>query len=138
MGAFISMALVCITLALVFYTIGIWAERLQKVLKLWHIVFFVLGFVADYTGTAMMASMMSSGTSAVAAAAAAGSDNGLSLHGITGNLALLLMLVHALWAIWTYWRGSLKAKQNFSKFSVFVWAFWLIPYIGGIVLGMSH
>lgn len=60
------------------------------------------------------------------------------LHGITGMLALVLMAVHAVWAIWTYWRGSVKAKQNFSKFSVFVWAFWLIPYVLGIFVGMSH
>lgn len=137
MGTFVSMALVCITLALVFYSVGIWAERLQKMLKLWHIVFFVLGFVADYAGTAMMGSLSKGMVSAAASSAVSGSG-ALSLHGITGTLALLLMLVHALWAIWTYWRGSLKAKQNFSKFSVFVWAFWLIPYIGGILLGMSH
>ena len=30
----------------------------------------------------------------------------------------------------------MKAKRNFSKFSVFVWAFWLIPYVLGIILGM--
>lgn len=46
------------------------------------------------------------------------------------------MAVHALWAILTYWKGSMKAKRNFSKFSVFVWAFWLIPYVLGIILGM--
>ena len=60
------------------------------------------------------------------------------VHGSTGMLALVLMAVHAVWAILTYWKGSTKAKQNFSKFSVFVWAFWLIPYVLGIFLGMSH
>ena len=52
-------------------------------------------------------------------------------------LAIILMAIHALWAIWTYWKGNEKAKKNFSRFSVFVWAFWLIPYIGGIFLGAS-
>ena len=60
-----------------------------------------------------------------------------ALHGITGPLALILMAIHAAWAIYTYWKGNAKAKQKFSKFSIFVWTFWLIPYILGIVLGIK-
>lgn len=112
------------TLALAFYSLGTWAERIQGVLKLWHILFFVLGLCADSFGTAVMTDMAG--------------DNMDALHGTTGALALLLMFVHAAWAVWTYWKGSPRAKQNFSKFSVFVWAFWLIPYVLGIFLGMSH
>ena len=113
-----------ITLALVFYTIGTWAERLQKVLKKWHIVFFVLGLCADTLGTVIM--------SDIADASGGGVD---SLHAITGLLAIILMAIHAVWAVWTYWKGSENAKQNFSRFSVFVWAFWLLPYVGGVFLG---
>ena len=47
------------------------------------------------------------------------------------------MAIHAAWAIYTYWKGNAKAKQKFSKFSIFVWTFWLIPYILGIVLGIK-
>ena len=46
-----------------------------------------------------------------------------ALHGITGALALILMAIHAAWAIYTYWKGNAKAKQKFSKFSIFVWIF---------------
>lgn len=60
-----------------------------------------------------------------------------ALHGITGALVLILMAIHAAWAIYTYWKGNAKAKQKFSKFSIFVWIFWLIPYILGIVLGIK-
>ena len=124
--SFLETAIVSITLALIFYTIGTWAERLQKTLKIWHVVFFLLGLTADTLGTSIMSRIVNeSGGEEV-------------LHAITGLLALILMAVHALWAIWTYWRGSEKAKQNFSKFSVFVWAFWLIPYIIGAYLGSSH
>ncbi len=121
---FLGTAIVSMTLALIFYSLGTWAERVQKMLKLWHIVCFCLGLTADSFGTAVMADV-------------AGGKMDL-LHGSTGMLALILMAVHAVWAILTYWRGSLRAKQNFSKFSVFVWAFWLIPYVLGIFLGMSH
>lgn len=124
--SFLETVIVSITLALIFYTIGTWAERLQKTLKIWHVVFFLLGLTADTLGTSIMSRIVNeSGGEEV-------------LHAITGLLALILMAVHAIWAIWTYWRGSEKAKQNFSKFSVFVWAFWLIPYIIGAYLGSSH
>lgn len=127
MSGILNTAIVSITLALFFYSIGTWGERIQRKLKMWHIVFFVLGLCADTLGTTIM--------SKIADQMMGGTD---IFHALTGLLAIVLMAVHALWAIWTYWRGSLKAKQNFSKFSVFVWAFWLIPYIGGILLGMSH
>lgn len=123
---FLGTAIVSITLALVFYTIGTWAERFQKELRLWHIVFFVLGLCADTMGTMIMSKI------------AGGEGDGDFLHAVSGLLAIILMAVHAVWAIYTYWRGTLKAKRNFSKFSVFVWAFWLMPYILGIFLGTSH
>lgn len=119
METLLSSAIVSITLALIFYSIGTWSEHFQKGLRLWHIVFFVLGLCADSLGTAMMMEIAD------------------PMKGITGALALLLMAIHAAWAIYTYWKGSPKAKQNFSKFSIFVWTFWLIPYILGIVLGIK-
>ena len=123
---FLGAAITSITLALVFYTIGTWVEKVQGRLKLWHIVFFLLGLVADSLGTAIMSDI-------------AGQKGDVDpLHGITGILAIVLMAIHAVWAIVTYWKGNEKAMRNFSKFSVIVWAFWLIPYGLGLVLGMSH
>ena len=123
---FLGAAITSITLALVFYTIGTWAEKVQGRLKLWHIVFFLLGLVADSLGTAIMSDI-------------AGQKGDVDpLHGITGILAIVLMAIHAVWAIVTYWKGNEKAMRNFSKFSVIVWAFWLVPYGLGLVLGMSH
>ena len=126
MTAFLGTAIISIPLALVFYSIGTWAERIQRTLKLWHIIFFLFGLCADTLGTALMSQI-----------ASANVGNTDPLHAVTGLLAIILMAIHALWAIWTYWKGNEKAKKNFSRFSVFVWAFWLIPYIGGIFLGAS-
>ncbi len=122
---FLGTAIVSMTLALAFYSLGTWAERVQQVLKLWHIVFFLLGLTADTFGTAVMANI-------------AGDADTNFLHASTGLLAIILMAVHALWAVWTYWKGSPKAKRKFSRFSIFVWGFWLIPYILGIYLGTKH
>ena len=100
MSGILSVAIVNITLALVFYTIGTWGERIQHVLKVWHIVFFVLGLCADTVGTTVMSNIASQMD-----------ESANVFHAITGLLAIILMAIHAVWAIWTYWKGSEKAKQ---------------------------
>ena len=77
-------ASVVITLALVFYTIGVWSERFAGRLKPWHLVFFWLGLACDTIGTGMMLDFAGGMT--------------FDVHGLTGLLAILLMLVHATWA----------------------------------------
>lgn len=36
----VLLSLILITMALVFYTIGVWSERLAGRLKAWHLIFF--------------------------------------------------------------------------------------------------
>ena len=50
----LPIAIVTITLALVCYSIGIWAERIQGTLKWWHAAFFAAGLAFDTAGTLMM------------------------------------------------------------------------------------
>ena len=42
-------AICVISSALIFYTIGVWGERLQRKLKFWHLIFFLLGLWAIWT-----------------------------------------------------------------------------------------
>lgn len=118
-------AILAITLALVFYSVGVWGEKIQGVLKKWHLVIFWVGFVFDTTGTTLMGRV-------------AGDIFQLNFHGITGLLAIVLMLAHAVWATVVLLRGTAKAKRNFHKLSIVVWIIWLIPFISGMVVGMSH
>ena len=67
-----------------------------------------------------------------------GAQNGMGLHGITGALAIVLMLFHALWATLVLVKKDKKKQESFHKFSIFVWLVWLVPYILGMVIGMSH
>ncbi|KKB49415.1 MULTISPECIES: HsmA family protein [Parabacteroides] len=122
---FLIAAICVISSALVFYTIGVWGERIQKKLKAWHVAFFVAGLFADAVGTGLMEQI---------AQMTGLQDN---LHTITGIIAIVLMFIHALWALWTYFKGSRKAKAHFNRFSIVVWCIWLIPYCIGIYLGMS-
>ena len=122
---FLIAAICVISSALVFYTIGVWGERIQRKLKAWHVAFFVAGLFADAVGTGLMEQI---------AQMTGLQDN---LHTINGIIAIVLMFIHALWALWTYFKGSRKAKAHFNRFSIVVWCIWLIPYCIGIYLGMS-
>jgi len=115
-----------ITLALVFYSTGIWAERFSLYLKGWHVFAFWLGFAFDITGTMGMQRI---------------SDDPFdftNLHTLTGQIALWLMLVHAIWATWVVRNGKDEQRRNFHRYSVVVWLVWLIPYFGGMYIGMSR
>jgi uncharacterized repeat protein (TIGR03987 family) len=111
-----------ITLALVFYTIGVWSERIAGRLKVWHVIFFWLGLACDATGTTLMVSY-------------AGSLKA-DLHGVTGLVAILLMAVNALWATAVLARKDEQGMIIFHRFSLVVWVIWLIPYFSGVFMGM--
>ena len=115
-------AVIVINLALIFYSIGVWSERIQGRLKVWHTVFFWLGLICDTLGTGMMFEMAGGLT--------------YDVHGLSGLLAIILMFVHAIWATVVLVRKDEKMILNFHKFSVFVWLIWLIPYISPMVLRM--
>ena len=126
MSAVLTTSITAITLALIFYTIGVWAEQRAKTLKWSHFVFFVLGFVADTTGTLAMSAMADTAESSGSAL--------INLHGITGALAIALMLVHVIWALIVLIKGGDKEKAQFHKFSLIVWGIWLIPYFTGMFM----
>lgn len=54
MNTKLIIAITTITLALVFYTIGVFAERKSHILKKAHVIIFWLGLLCDTTGTITM------------------------------------------------------------------------------------
>ncbi|MCK5635334.1 MAG: TIGR03987 family protein [Anaerolineales bacterium] len=112
-----------ITMALVFYSIGVWSERFAGTLKPWHLGFFWLGLVCDTWGTGLMFEMAGGMT--------------FDIHGLTGLLAIVLMLIHAIWATIVLLRKDERWIHNFHKLSVVVWLIWLVPYFGPMILGMG-
>ncbi len=113
-----------ITLALVFYSIGVWSERFTRLLKKWHVVTFWIGFAFDVSGTLAMHYI---------------SDNPFDLtdpHTLTGQVALWLMLTHAIWATRVVSTDNTVLRKKFHSYSLVVWLIWLIPYFSGMVLGM--
>lgn len=124
-------AITAITLALVFYTIGVFSERKAKVLNKNHVITFYLGLICDTTGTFLMSQIAKSGVSGI-------SETSAMIHGITGTIAILLMLFHAVWATWVLYKNDKEKQRVFHKFSIFVWCVWLIPYVIGAIIGISH
>ena len=45
---FLLAAIVIISMALIFYSVGVWSERIQGRLKGWHVTAFGLGLVCDF------------------------------------------------------------------------------------------
>ncbi len=118
-----STASIIITLALFFYTVGVWGERLQGRLKPWHLAFFILGLICDTWGTGLMFEFVG--------------GMQFDIHGITGLIAIILMGIHAVWALVVLARKDEKALQNFHKFSLVVWVLWLIPYFSPMFFAMA-
>ena len=108
--------------ALLFYSIGVWGEKLSGRLQWWHFVFFVLGLTCDTWGTGMMFDYV----------------GGMSydIHGFSGALAIALMFIHAIWATVVLLKKDEKMIANFHKFSIAVWFIWLIPYFSPMVARM--
>lgn len=130
MDSKLILAIITITAALVFYTLGVFGERKAKSLNKNHVIIFWLGLICDTTGTTIMSQIAKSGTASI-------SQLSLNIHGITGVLAIVLMLFHALWATWVLYKNDKGKKEVFHKFSLIVWIIWLIPYIIGAIVGMS-
>jgi uncharacterized repeat protein (TIGR03987 family) len=118
------LAVIVINLALLFYSIGVWAERIQGRLKPWHTVFFWLGLVFDTWATGEMMQFAGGLT--------------FDIHGISGVLAIVLMLIHAIWATVVLIRKDEAMIANFHKFSLVVWFIWLVPYLSPVFFGMGN
>lgn len=87
---------------------------------------FWTGFFFDVTGTWAMGNISDS------------PFNILDLHALTGQIALWLMLIHAVWATIVVRKGLENSRKQFHKYSLIVWLIWLVPYFGGMIMGMKH
>ena len=119
MPVYVLSGLLAVTLAFVFYTWGIWGPRKRKEIKAMHVAFLWLGLFLDAGGTALMAMQIG--------------YYRMDIHGIIGTLAIALMAVSAIWATVARSKNDAAGTATYIRFSIWVWAFWLLPYLYGFV-----
>jgi uncharacterized repeat protein (TIGR03987 family) len=124
MSIYMILSTSLISLALLFYSLGVWAERFARYLKTWHLFAFWTGFAFDVSGTLAMSRI------------SAKPFNIFELHTFTGQIAIWLMLAHAIWASYVVRKKRENLRLKFHRYSLFVWIIWLIPYFGGMMMGM--
>ncbi|MDO8964064.1 MAG: HsmA family protein [Coriobacteriia bacterium] len=126
MPAELILPTILMTSALAFYSLGVWSERAVRDLRAWHVIAFWLGLTCDGVASWMMGELL------------ARPMEWLSVHGVTGIAAFVLMAAHAAWATRTLLRGTPEARATFHRWSIAVWLIWLVPYFTGMVAGMTR
>lgn len=129
----LPIAIVLISLALLSYTVGVWAERRSRSLRWWHVGAFAAGLAFDVAGTFIM--------SRIAAAGAQQHVEGIAgtlntVMSVTGLVALILMALHLTWAAAVMIRNRRNERERFHQLSVGVWTIWLVPYFSGMAAAM--
>lgn len=115
-------ATILFTLALILYSIAIWRERLTRQLKLWHLVIFFLGVVADVLGVWITIKLIGSIV--------------LTPHAIFGFTALVLMVLHFCWVLFVFISNK-QRTQFFHQFGLLVWSIWILSYFSGLITGIQ-
>ena len=122
MTTLLIIGVVFFTVALFFYSAGVWGERIGRRLKHWHVSFFLLGVVTDAIGRWLMFENLG--------------YIKFTAHTISGFVAFSLMVCHYFWALKVLNDGDEEQRTNFHKFSIVVWGIWMGSYLSGMVLGM--
>ena len=115
-------AIIAITAALVFYSIGVLGEARRKVLKWRDAGWFAAGLVADTTGTLLMSNIASSGEHVLA-------EWSQTLMAVSGTLAIALMAGHLVFALVCL--ISNVYLEKFHRWSLVIYAVWLFSYVVG-------
>ena len=116
-------AVIVVTFALVFYSIGVITEQRSKALSRFSLGFITTGLVFDISSTALMI---------------AGSGNiPITVHGFIGYSALTVMLVDTilLWRHWRRWRTA-PLPRKLNLYTRIAYAWWVVAYVAGAIIAM--
>ncbi len=111
-----------VTLALIFYSIGIITEQRKRQITTKAMLFIALGLLADITATVCMI---------------VGSSNSpFTFHGFIGYTGLLAMLIETSLAYKFYSKNGAEAKvpKGLHTYSLIAYLLWVAVYITGSLL----
>lgn len=116
-------AVICITLALLFYTAAVWKEHREKKLKASHMMMLWIGFCFDSAGAGLLKLAIGDGSGFV-----------YGLRGFCTITAIVLLFVHAIWATALIAIPDEKSMRIFLRDSKLVWKIWIVLFALGIGL----
>lgn len=114
-------AVIVVTCALIFYSVGVITEQRKVAVSKWVLLFLTAGVLLDITSTALMI---------------VGSTNiPITVHGVIGYTALLVMLVDAI-LIWRHRirRGISRIPRGLHLYTRIAYIWWVIAYIVGSII----
>ena len=117
---------VLVTLALICYTLAIIFEQRKHTLTRMFVIFLFSGFIFDFVSTLFMIT---------------GSKKGpFTLHGLIGYTSLLGMFIVSMftWRILKEKGINNKITKKFHFYLNIAYFWWVISYITGMIIGMSH
>jgi uncharacterized repeat protein (TIGR03987 family) len=121
MNEILIRAVIVVTVALVCYAIGVITEQRKGIVAWTVLIFLTAGVVLDIASTALMI---------------AGSGNiPITVHGMIGYSALLVMLIDAI-LIWRHWikHGVAKVPKRLHMYTRYAFSWWVIAYIAGAII----
>jgi len=124
MNAGLMRAVVVVTVALVFYSIGVITEQRKHAVTRLVLFFLTGGVILDITSTILM--IINSGNIPITA------------HGIIGYTALLVMLIDGI-LIWRQWRRNKNGPvpRRLHLYTRIAYGWWVIAYIAGAIISST-
>jgi uncharacterized repeat protein (TIGR03987 family) len=115
----IIVGLLALLVALILYTVGVWAAFLAKTLKRWHVIVLWAGVLFDMLATGMMA-LQIGGFAA-------------DLHTLLAMIAWAGMVAVAGFGTWALVRKDDVLSLTVAKWSLLPWALWVAVLVYGMV-----
>ena len=124
MNSVLIRAVIVVTFALIFYSIGVITEQRKSLITKIVLFFLTAGVIFDISSTALMI---------------IGSSNiPFTVHGMLGYTALTVMLIDII-LIWRHW---IKAKEEpvprgLNIYTRMAFGWWVIAYFAGAAISMT-
>jgi len=125
MKPYTLIAVTIVTLALLAYTVGTFAQQRSRSVTRSAVVFLTVGVILDVVATVFMI---------------LGSGKLVSLHGLLGYTALAGMMTEVVVAWrWRMRRGEATITGGMALYSKLAYGYWVLAFLsGGLLVGMSR